>query len=35
VIGKPSFPTEGGRTIGVLKVESIAITAAPDESMLY
>jgi len=35
VIGKPSFPMEGGRRIGVLKVESIDATEAPDESMLY
>ncbi len=35
VVGKPSFPMEGGRKIAVLKVDSIDVTDPPDESMLY
>jgi uncharacterized repeat protein (TIGR03943 family) len=35
VNGIPAFPTEGGRTIAVLKVNSIKVTDPPDETMLF
>ena len=35
VVGKPVFPTEGGRTIAVLKADSLTTTAPPEETMLY
>ena len=35
VQGKPTFPMEGGRTIAVLKAESVAVTEPPEETMLY
>jgi len=35
ITGKPAFPFEGGRTIAVLKADSIAVTEPPEETMLY
>jgi uncharacterized repeat protein (TIGR03943 family) len=35
VAGTATFPTEGGRTIAVLKVSSMDVTDPPEESMLY
>jgi len=35
VVGVPTFPMEGGRTIVVLKAESIEPTSPPDEAMLF
>ena len=35
VVGKPAFPTEGGKTLAVVKVESISVTPPPEETMLY
>jgi len=35
VVGKPAFPTEGGKTLPLVKVESIKVTPPPDETMLY
>jgi putative membrane protein len=35
VVGVPTFIMEGGRTIAVLKAESIQLTDPPDETMLF
>ena len=35
VVGKPAFPFEGGRTIAVLKADTIAVTDPPEDTMLY
>ena len=35
VTGQPTFPVENGRTIAVLKAESILPTDPPEETMLY
>ena len=35
VIGKASFPIEGGRPLAVVKAKSIAITEPPEETMMY
>jgi uncharacterized repeat protein (TIGR03943 family) len=35
VVGKVTFPIEGGRTIPVLKATSVTVTPPPEETMLY
>lgn len=35
VVGTPTFPTEGGRPVAVLKAVSISVTAPPEETMLF
>lgn len=35
IIGKPAFPMEGGRTIAILRADSIGVTEPPEETMLY
>ena len=35
VVGKPAFPSEGGKTVAVMKVESIKPTSPPGEAMLF
>ena len=35
VVGKPVFPMEGGRTIAVLKADTLTATEPPEETMLY
>jgi len=35
IVGKPAFPMEGGRTIAVLRADSIGVTEPPEETMLY
>ena len=35
IVGKPAFPMEDGRTIAVLKADTMAVTEPPEETMLY
>lgn len=35
VVGKPTFPMEGGRMIAVVKADSVTVVNPPDETMLY
>ena len=35
VVGKPTFPVEGGRTIAVMKADSVTVVDPPEETMLY
>lgn len=35
VIGHATFPMEGGRTVAVVKADSVAVTDPPEETMLY
>jgi hypothetical protein len=35
VVGTVEFPTEGGRTIAVVKAKKVEPTNPPEETMLY